>query len=144
LTSLTASAAASSASVTLDAHPSHIMPSTFREISKGSSEPFEARIVYLEAAGAAVFARELPALRSETGTGCSDQFPARRARGGAGVGASAAEGGRTSRDDAPDGHELDPGEREKGERERHRGARVCVASKRRFELYFACENALLD
>ena len=41
--------------------------------------------MYLEAAGAAVFARELPALRSETGAGYSDQFPARRARWGAGA-----------------------------------------------------------
>ena len=67
------------------------MPSTFREISKGSSEPFEARIVYLEAAGAAGFARELPALRSET-DGCgilSISFPreARERVGGGEAGA---------------------------------------------------------
>ena len=130
LTSFTASAAEVSASVTLDAHPSHIMPSTFRQISKGSSDPFAARIVYLEAAAVAVvFARVFPALRLENRRGIFkdglDQFPARvmktrdvRRR------ERARESDSKGLDDVPDGHELDPGEREERKRERHRGVRV--------------------
>lgn len=61
LTSLTASAAPVRAFVTLSAHPSHIMPSTLMEISKGSSSPFAARMVY-RAAAVAVRLEARPAL----------------------------------------------------------------------------------
>ena len=64
----TADVAASSASVTEVAHPSHIIPSTFSAISNGSSSDVEALIVYrLATAGAEVEATRPwePALRME-------------------------------------------------------------------------------